>query len=410
LYTAAPGILNATLTNNNNTRAELPDINANHVPVPAAALAIPLSFVGVILFCSIFLCCHHHRKLKQERAHDLQRLALAREKLGYGLKEASSKSSGSHVIYLDSRPTSPGRNHSYKEPVKRGYSYYQDVYTPVYHSRTRSSDSTPPESPRYYYQQRPPHPPSRGHSRREGDPRQYTREPFYRDMERTPMDPLERGPSQDYFQLPYGYQYTSRARRDPRNVPAGLFRSVRSPIMQGRYDENQSRHQHRNAYPTPPGLEQYHHSHRSEPHSEREHPAIRVSRATTASTLPTRRHLTPPTPLERSSRQVRTHRYRSEPVAWEREREEEDASVNEGVITNYLAPSPNLNQPSPATTDIPACLSPRVPTPPDRLYVRREARLLDFEKPLPVAPSRGYGYTVGEDPVYRAVADALGRR
>ena len=364
------------------------------------------------MFCSIFLCCHHHRKLKQERAHDLQRLALAREKLGYGLKQASPKSSGSRVIYLDSRPTSPGRDRSFKEPVKRGYSYYQDVYTPVY-SRTRSSDSTPPESPRYYHQQHPPRPSSRSHSRREGEPRQYTREPFYRDMDRTPMDPLERGPSQDYFQLPYGYQHTPKARRDARNVPAGLFRSVRSPITQERPDENLSRHQYRNAYPVPPGLEQYHHSYHSEPHSERgrreEHPAIRVSRATTASTLPTRRHFTPPTPPER-----RLNRYRPEPAVWEREREEENVSVSDRVITNYLTPSPNLNYPSPSTAAaaaaIPACLSPRVPAPPDRLHVRREARLLDFEKPLPTAPSRGYGYAVNEDPVYRAVADALGRR
>ena len=82
--------------------------------------------------------------------------------------------------------------------------------------------------------------------------------------------------------------------------------------------------------------------------------------------------------------------------------------MNDRVITNYLAASPN---PGP-TVAIPACLSPRVPAPPDRLRVRREARLLDFEKPLPTAPGRGYGYTadVDEGSVYRAVADALGRR
>jgi hypothetical protein len=86
----------------------------------------------------------------------------------------------------------------------------------------------------------------------------------------------------------------------------------------------------------------------------------------------------------------------------EREREEEDARINDRVITNYLAPSP--------TVAVPACLSPRVPAPPDRLHVRREARLWDFEEPLPTAPSRGYGYAADEDPVYRAVANALGRR
>jgi hypothetical protein len=405
--------LNGTLASNN-TRAELPDINANHVPVPAAALAIPLSFVGVILLCSIFLCFHHHRKLKQERTHDLQRLALAREKLGYGPKPASPKSSGSHVIYLDSRPTSPGRKHSFKEPVKRGYSYYQDVYTPVYHSRTRSSGSTPPESPRYQHQHHPSYPSSRSHSRREGEPRQYTREPFHMEVERAPMDPLERAPSQDYFQLPYGYQYTSRPRQERRNVPAGLFRSARSPVMQQQRDEDQAHHQHRSVYPVPPGLVQ-HQSYHSEPRSERGHepPTIRISRATTASTLLTRRHFSPPqTPLERPSRPVPTHHHRSEPSAREREREEENAYVNDTVVTSYLVPSPNPNPNSSPTIAIPACLSPRVPVPPDRLYVRREARLLDFEKPLPTAPNHGYeyGYAVDEDPVYRAVANALGRR
>ena len=377
---------------------ELPDVDANHVPVPVAALAVPLSFVGLILFCSLFLCCHQHRKLKEERAHDLQRLALAREKLGYGAKQASPKSSGSHVIYLDSRPTSPGRKQSFKEPVKRGYSYYQDVYTPVYHSRARSSDSTLLESPRYRHQQHPTYQTSRSHSRREGEPRQYTRDPFYREMERSPMEPLERGPSQDYFQLPYGYQYTSRARQDPRNVSAGLFRSARSPIMQERRAEIQSRDRSRGAYPLPPGLEQ-HQSYHSEPRSERgrrdEHPTIRISRATTADTFSTRRRFTPPTPPERLAR----------------EREEEEAYVTDGVITNYPAPSPKANACSTAT-GVPACLSPRVPAPPDRVYVRREARLWGFEKPLPAAPSREYGSAGGldEDLVYRAVADALGRR
>lgn len=314
------------------------------------------------------------------------------------------------MIYLDSRPTSPGQKRSFKEPVKRGYSYYQDVYTPVYRSQTRSSDSTPLESPRYYYQNHPSHPSSRSHSRREGEPRQYTREAFYSDMERTPVEALERGPSQDYFQLPYGYQHTpSKSRQDPRNVPAGLFRSVKSPVMRQDRDENQSRHRHRSAYPVPPGLEQ-HRPYRSEPHSDRGHepPAIRISRATTASTFPTRRHFSPPTPLERPSRPVPTHHHRSEPSVREREREEEDAYVNHGVITNYLAPSPNLDR-SPISA-VPACLSPRVPVPPDMLHVRREARLLDFEKSLPATPSRGYGYAVNEDSVYRAVADALGRR
>ena len=94
----------------------------------------------------------------------------------------------------------------------------------------------------------------------------------------------------------------------------------------------------------------------------------------------------------------------------EREREEEDAYVNDGVITNYLAASPNPNPDLNPTAAVPACLSPRVPAPPDRLHVRREARLLDFEKPLPTAPSRGYGYNAVDDSVYRAVADALGRR
>jgi len=315
------------------------------------------------------------------------------------------------MIYLDSRPTSPGRKRSFKEPVKRGYSYYQDFYTPVYYSRTRSSDSTSPESPRYHYQQRSPYLSSRNHSRREGEPRPYTREPFYRDLERTPAEPLERGPSQDYFQLPHGYQHTSRPRQDPRNVPAGLFRSVRSPAMRERHDENQSRHEPRSAYPVPPGLGQ-HQSYRSEPRSERgyrdEHPRIRISRATTADTLPSRRHFTPSTSPERPSRPVLTGHYRSEPSAREREREEEDAYVNDRVITNYLALSPNPNL-SP-TVVVPACLSPRVPAPPDRLHVRREARLWDFEKPLPTAPSRGYGDAANEDAVYRAVADALGRR
>ncbi|KAF9654265.1 hypothetical protein BDM02DRAFT_64555 [Thelephora ganbajun] len=408
---STPGLLNATLASNN-TRTEVPDINANRVPVPAAALAIPLSFVGVILLSCIFICFHHRRKLKQERAHDLQRLALAREKLGYGLKQASPKPSGTHVIYLDSRPTSPSRKHSFKEPVKRGYSYYQDVYTPVYYSRPRSPNSTPPESPRYYRQHNPPHSSSRSHSRREGEPRQYTREPFYMDMERSPMEPLERGPSQDYFQLPYGYQYTSRSRQDSRNVPAGLFRSVKSPVMQDRRDESRSRHQvqHRSVYSVPPGPEQGQ-SYRSERGNRDERPTIRISRATTASTLQTGRRFAPPTPPERPSRPVPTnhhHRFRSEPSAQEREREEEDARVNDRVITNYLVSSPNPN-PSP-TFAVPPCLSPRVPAPPDRLHVRREARLLDFEKPLPTAPSRGYGYAVDEDSVYRAVADALGRR
>lgn len=99
---------------------------------------------------------------------------------------------------------------------------------------------------------------------------------------------------------------------------------------------------------------------------------------------------------------------RSEASAREGKREEEDAYVNDRVITNYLAPSPNLDPVR--TIPVPACLSPRVPVPPDRLHVRREAMLWDFEKPLPTAPSRGYGYTGDEDSVYRAVADALGRR
>lgn len=400
--TAAPGVLNATLTNGNNTRTELPDINGNHVPVPVAALAIPLSFVGLILLCSLSLCFFHHRKLKQERAHDLQRLALAREKLGYGLKQTSPKSSGAHLIYLDSRPTSPGRKHSFKEPVKRGYSYYQDVYSPVYYSRTRSSDSTPPESPRYrhhQYQHHTSHPSTLSHDRREGEPRQYTREPFYRNTERTPMmEPLERGPSQDYFQLPYGYQHASRQRQDQRHVSAGVFRSIKSPDMRQQRDEIG----YRNAYPVPPGLEKHQPS-RSATRSERgyrdERPQIRISRATTANTLPARRDFTPPTRLERGSRPV--------PKDYRGRREEEDAYVNDMVIMNYLSPSPNPNR---NTSPVPACLSPRVPVPPDELHVRREARLLDFEKPLPYAPNRGYGYVLDEDPVYRAVADALGRR
>ena len=94
----------------------------------------------------------------------------------------------------------------------------------------------------------------------------------------------------------------------------------------------------------------------------------------------------------------------------EGEREEEDAYVNDGLIANYLAPSPNPNQNTSPVDAIPACLSPRVPAQPDRLHVRREARPLDFEEPLPSAPNRGYGHTVDEDPVYRAVADALGRK
>lgn len=399
LYAAASGPLNATLANNN-TRVEIPDIDASHAPIPVAALAVPLSFVGLILFCSLFLCCHQHRKLKEERAHDLQRLTLAREKLGYGAKQVSPKSSGSHVIYLDSRPKSPGRKHSFKEPVKRGYSYYQDVYTPVYHSRTRSSDSTLLESPRYCYQQRPTHQPSRGHSRREGEPRQYTRDPFYREMERIPVEPLERGPSQDYFQLPYGYQYTSKPRQDPRNVSAGLFRSARSPITQGRRDEMQSRSQSRGAYPFPPGLEQGQ-SYRSERGRRDQEPTIRISRATTAESIPTRRHFAPPTPPERPSRPVPMSQ------CLEGEREEEEGYVTDGVITNYLAPSPNACHSTAA--GVPACLSPRIPAAPDRLYVRREARSWGFEKPLPTAPSRGYGY-VDEELVYRAVADAVGRR
>ena len=389
------------MANGNNTRTEVPDINANHVPVPVAALAIPLSFVGLILLCSISLCFFHHRKLKQERAHDLQRLALARDKLGYGSKQTSPKSSGPRVIYLDSRPTSPGRKYSFKEPVKRGYSYYQDVHTPVYYSRTRSSDSTPPESPRYHHQHQhhTSYPSSRSHSRREGEPRQYTREPFHTSVESTPMmEPLERGPSQDYFQLPYGYQLTSRSRQNPRRVPAGLFRSIRPPDMY----EQRSETQCRSAYPVPPGLEERQ-SYRSGTRSGRGYrdgrPQIRVSRATTASTLPTRRHFTPPTPPERPSRPV--------PKSQD---EEEAAYVNDMVITNYLAPSPNPNQNASSTVAVPACLSPRVPAQPDRLHVRREARLLDFEKPLPNTPNRGYGYALDEDPVYRAVADALGRR
>ena len=82
------------------------------------------------------------------------------------------------------------------------------------------------------------------------------------------------------------------------------------------------------------------------------------------------------------------------------------------VVTGYLVPSPNPNPNSSPTIAIPACLSPRVPDPPDRLCVRREARLLDFEKPLPTAPSNGYecGYAVDEDLVCQAVADGLGRR
>ena len=84
--------------------------------------------------------------------------------------------------------------------------------------------------------------------------------------------------------------------------------------------------------------------------------------------------------------------------------------MNDMVIANYLAPSPNPNQNTSPTFTVPACLSPRVPAQPDRLHVRREARLLDFEKPLPNTPNRGYGYVLDEDPVYRAVADALGRR
>lgn len=404
--TAVPGTLNGTLANNN-TRAELPDINGNHVPVPVAALAIPLSFVGLILLFSLSLCLFHHRKLKQERAHDLQRLALAREKLGYGIKQASPKLSGTQLIYLDSRPASPGWKYSFKEPVKRGYSYYQDVYTPVYYSRTRSSDSTPPESPGYDHHQpqyHASHPSSRSHSRREGDPRQYTRDPFYMSVERPQLiESLERGPSQDYFQLPYGYQCTSRLRQESRHVPAGLFRSIKPSDTHQPQDETR----HRSAYPVPPGLDRDR-SYRSGTRSERGyrdgHPQIRVSRATTASTFPTRRHLTPPTPPERPSRPVQKQRRGQEHL------EEESAYVNDMVITNYLAPSPNPTQNTGPTTDVPACLSPRVPAHPDKLHVRREARLLDFEKPLPNAPNRGYGYVLDEDPVYRAVADALGRR
>lgn len=84
--------------------------------------------------------------------------------------------------------------------------------------------------------------------------------------------------------------------------------------------------------------------------------------------------------------------------------------MGDGVISSYLAPSPNTNNNSSSTVGIPACLSPRIPVQPDRLHVRREARLLDFEKPLPSTPNRGFGYVADEDPVYRAVADALWRR
>lgn len=208
------------------------------------------------------------------------------------------------------------------------------------------------------------------------------------------MEPLERGPSQDYFQLPPGYQYASRPRRDPRQVPAGLFRSIKSPDVHQRRDEAR----HRSAYPVPPGLEKGQ-SYRSERGYGDGRPQIRVSRATTASTVQTRRHFIPP---EWPSRSV--------PENGRGHREEEAAYVNDMVIRNYLAPSPNPNENTSPIVAVPACLSPRVPAEPDRLHLRREARLLDFEKPLPNAPIRGYGYALDEDPVYRAVADALGRR
>lgn len=68
--------------------------------------------------------------------------------------------------------------------------------------------------------------------------------------------------------------------------------------------------------------------------------------------------------------------------------EEDNASVNESVIDNYLAPSPL----------VPPCLSPGMPTPPGRLHIRKETlSSLDLDKPLPSPYSEKEAYRVVED-------------
>jgi hypothetical protein len=180
----------------------VPDLNANHVPPPTAAFAIPLSFLAAILLASVFLCLHHRRKLNEERALEKHKLNATREK---HLVSPGASSRVPSVIYLSS---SAGSDYMYapKDAAQ------DDIYTPVY---KLSSDSFPS---------------TYSHARRESAPRTSTRQAF-------PIPAtIVTAPTLHYkrssYDAPSGFN-TSNSIPSGRatKVPASLFKAHKSPVI-----------------------------------------------------------------------------------------------------------------------------------------------------------------------------------
>lgn len=196
--TATPVSSNTSseITNTSQLTPQLTDARMNHAPAPTAAFAIPLSFVGAILLGSCFMCMHNRRKLKQERLLDAQKLSSMKEKVHLASPYKSAQAPT--VIYLSSAPSTPGS--------ERG-SYFaksgeDDIYTPVY-------------------------------ARREGEPRQYTRQPFQipTTIITTPSIRSKNSLSYSHDNVDRGTRYTTPNPRSTK-VPASLFKATcKSPAM-----------------------------------------------------------------------------------------------------------------------------------------------------------------------------------
>lgn len=171
-----------------------PDARLNHLPAPTAAFAVPLSFVGAILLGSFFMCMHHRRKLKQERLTDAQKLSSTKEKIY--LTSPHKPAHPATVIYLASSPSTPGSERS---------SYFaksanDDIYTPVY-------------------------------TRREGEARQHTRQPFHIPTTVVTAPSLHSKHSYSYDPGDRGSRYTAPNTRSTK-VPASMFKGAyKSPRM-----------------------------------------------------------------------------------------------------------------------------------------------------------------------------------
>jgi hypothetical protein len=168
-----------------------PDPSKNHMPTPTAAFAVPLSFVGVILLGSFFLCFHHRRKLKLERAMDAQRISATKEKQTFKL---TSPSTAPSLVYLS---RSSSLEYLYDNKGRIGDNY---TATPVSYSQTR----------------------------RQGQPRQSTRQPFSSPLPTTLVTAptIRRSNHSPYAAHPtLKTTYSIPSSTSP-TVPASLFRAA----------------------------------------------------------------------------------------------------------------------------------------------------------------------------------------